>query len=82
MTKEYCNLVHCSCSSKPGFTVEFHRVDLFFWWNRLSTTEELAKAMNKKLTQGMAEHNKAMAAAKTEEEKETIVRFSNPLKLL
>ena len=38
--------------------------------------------MNKKLTQGMAEHNKAMAAAKTEEEKETIVRFSNPLKLL
>ncbi|KAK6132782.1 hypothetical protein DH2020_033460 [Rehmannia glutinosa] len=39
---------------------------------RLSTIEELAKAMNKKLTQGMAEHNKAMAAAKTEEEKETI----------
>ncbi|XP_057795922.1 apoptosis inhibitor 5-like protein API5 [Salvia miltiorrhiza] len=39
---------------------------------RLGTTEELAKAMNKKLTQGMAEHNKAMAAAKTEEEKETI----------
>lgn len=32
--------------------------------------------MNKKLTQGMAEHNKAMAAAKTEEEKETIVGFS------
>ncbi|PIN16026.1 Apoptosis inhibitor 5/fibroblast growth factor 2-interacting factor 2 [Handroanthus impetiginosus] len=39
---------------------------------RLSTIEELAKAMNKKLTQGMAEHNKAMAAAKTEEEKEVI----------
>ncbi|KAH6795663.1 hypothetical protein C2S51_036649 [Perilla frutescens var. frutescens] len=39
---------------------------------RLSTTEDLAKAMNKKLTQGMAEHNKAIAAAKTEEEKETI----------
>ncbi|KAL6561775.1 Apoptosis inhibitor 5 [Orobanche minor] len=39
---------------------------------RLSTVEELAKAMNKKLTQGMSEHNKAMAAAKTEEEKETI----------
>ncbi|GER53455.1 apoptosis inhibitor [Striga asiatica] len=42
---------------------------------RLSTIEELAKAMNKKLTQGMAEHNKAVAAAKTEEEKETIVGF-------
>ncbi|GFP78639.1 cytochrome p450 71a3 [Phtheirospermum japonicum] len=39
---------------------------------RLSTIEELSKAMNKKLTQGMAEHNKAMAAAKTDEEKETI----------
>ncbi|KAL8510147.1 hypothetical protein ACS0TY_017101 [Phlomoides rotata] len=39
---------------------------------RLSTIEELARAMNKKLTQGMAEHNKAIAAAKTEEEKETI----------
>ncbi|KAL0282628.1 UNVERIFIED_CONTAM: Apoptosis inhibitor 5-like protein API5 [Sesamum angustifolium] len=38
----------------------------------LSTIEELAKAMNKKLTQGMAEHNKAMAAAKTEDEKEVI----------
>ncbi|KAL2496449.1 Apoptosis inhibitory protein 5 (API5) [Forsythia ovata] len=39
---------------------------------RLSTIEDLAKAMNKKLTQGMAEHNKAMAAAKTEEEKDVI----------
>ncbi|CAA2976226.1 Hypothetical predicted protein [Olea europaea subsp. europaea] len=39
---------------------------------RLSTMEDLAKAMNKKLTQGMAEHNKAMAAAKTEEEKNVI----------
>lgn len=37
--------------------------------------EDLAKAMNKKLTQGMAEHNKAMAAAKTEEEKNVIVGF-------
>lgn len=27
----------------------------------------------KKLTQGMAEHNKAMSAAKTDEEKNTIV---------
>ncbi|XP_031117947.1 apoptosis inhibitor 5-like protein API5 [Ipomoea triloba] len=41
---------------------------------RLSTTEDLARAMNKKLTQGMAEHNKAMAAAKTEEEKDAIKR--------
>ncbi|XP_051135860.1 apoptosis inhibitor 5-like protein API5 [Andrographis paniculata] len=39
---------------------------------RLSTIEELAKSMNKKLTQGMAEHNKTMAAAKSEEEKEVI----------
>ncbi|CAA0808690.1 Apoptosis inhibitory protein 5 (API5 [Striga hermonthica] len=39
---------------------------------RLSTIEELAKAMIKKLTQGMTEHNKAMTAAKTDEEKETI----------
>ncbi|KAL0406759.1 UNVERIFIED_CONTAM: Apoptosis inhibitor 5-like protein API5 [Sesamum latifolium] len=39
---------------------------------RLNTIEELAKAMNKKLTQGMAEHNKAMAAAKTEDDKEVI----------
>ncbi|KAL9160283.1 hypothetical protein ABFS82_08G189000 [Erythranthe guttata] len=39
---------------------------------RLSIIEDLAKAMNKKLTQGMAEHNKAMTAAKTEEEKEAI----------
>ncbi|KAL3821231.1 hypothetical protein ACJIZ3_007136 [Penstemon smallii] len=39
---------------------------------RLSTIEDLAKAMNKKLTQGMTEHNKAMAAAKTEEEKDVI----------
>ncbi|KAK6932639.1 Apoptosis inhibitory 5, partial [Dillenia turbinata] len=39
---------------------------------RLSNIEELARATMKKLTQGMAEHNKAMAAAKTDEAKENI----------
>lgn len=39
---------------------------------RLSTIEDLTRAMLKKLTQGMAEHNKAMAAAKTDEEKSNI----------
>ncbi|KAK6132814.1 hypothetical protein DH2020_033457 [Rehmannia glutinosa] len=42
---------------------------------RLSTIEELAKAMNKKLTQGWRSTIKQMAAAKTEEEKETILVF-------
>lgn len=35
--------------------------------------EDLARATMKKLTQGMAEHNKAMATAKTEEAKASIV---------
>ncbi|KAF5183791.1 Apoptosis inhibitor 5-like protein api5 [Thalictrum thalictroides] len=39
---------------------------------RLTNVEDLARATMKKLTQGMAEHNKAMAAAKTEEEKANI----------
>ncbi|XP_065877226.1 apoptosis inhibitor 5-like protein API5 [Euphorbia lathyris] len=39
---------------------------------RLSNVEELTRATSKKLTQGMAEHNKAMAAAKTDEAKDTI----------
>ncbi|CAN6444218.1 unnamed protein product [Victoria cruziana] len=39
---------------------------------RLSNIEDLAKATIKKLTQGMAEHNKAMASAKTEEAKTAI----------
>ncbi|XP_052207537.1 apoptosis inhibitor 5-like protein API5 isoform X2 [Diospyros lotus] len=39
---------------------------------RLRTTEDLTKAMVKKLTQGMSEHNKAMTAAKTDEEKDII----------
>ncbi|RWR96379.1 apoptosis inhibitor 5-like protein API5 isoform X1 [Cinnamomum micranthum f. kanehirae] len=36
---------------------------------RLSNVEDLARATMKKLTQGMSEHNKAMAAAKTDDEK-------------
>ncbi|KAJ4982351.1 hypothetical protein NE237_033188 [Protea cynaroides] len=39
---------------------------------RLSSVEELARATMKKLTQGMAEHGKAMAAAKTDEAKASI----------
>ncbi|KAK9152926.1 hypothetical protein Sjap_000406 [Stephania japonica] len=39
---------------------------------RLTNAEDLARGTMKKLTQGMAEHNKAMAAAKTEEEKTNI----------
>lgn len=35
--------------------------------------EELAKASNKKLAQGMSEHNKAMSAAKTEADKVAVV---------
>lgn len=40
---------------------------------RLNNIEELTRATMKKLTQGMAEHNKSMAAAKTDEAKEKIV---------
>uniref|UniRef100_A0A166DVV8 Apoptosis inhibitor 5 n=1 Tax=Daucus carota subsp. sativus TaxID=79200 RepID=A0A166DVV8_DAUCS len=39
---------------------------------RLNCVEELAKAANKKLTQGMAEHSKAMSTAKSDEEKANI----------
>lgn len=39
---------------------------------RLSNIEELSRATMKKLTQGMAEHNKAMAAAKSDEAKDKI----------
>ncbi|OWM77377.1 apoptosis inhibitor 5-like protein API5 [Punica granatum] len=39
---------------------------------RLNVVEELTRATMKKLTQGMAEHNKAMASAKTEDEKNTV----------
>lgn len=40
---------------------------------RLTTVEDLTRATMKKLTQGMADHNKEMAAAKTDEAKEKIV---------
>ncbi|KAJ9671524.1 hypothetical protein PVL29_025296 [Vitis rotundifolia] len=39
---------------------------------RLSTLEDLSRATSKKLTQGITEHNKAMAAAKTEEAKDIV----------
>ncbi|KAK3207032.1 hypothetical protein Dsin_021078 [Dipteronia sinensis] len=39
---------------------------------RLTNVEDLTRATMKKLTQGMAEHNKAMAAAKSDEAKDSI----------
>lgn len=44
---------------------------------RLTVVEELAKAANKKLTQGMSELNKALSAAKTDTEKEEVVMDRN-----
>jgi hypothetical protein len=41
----------------------------------LKNVEEFTRATIKKLTQGMAENNKSMANAKTDEEKEKIVSF-------
>ena len=46
---------------------------IFYLICRLSNVEELTRATMKKLTQGMAEHNKAMAAAKSDEAKDSIV---------
>ena len=37
--------------------------------------EDLARATMKKLTQGMSDHNKAMAAAKDDAAKADIVRY-------
>lgn len=39
---------------------------------RLNSVEELTRGTMKKLTQGMADHNKAMSAAKSDEEKNAI----------
>jgi hypothetical protein len=44
---------------------------------RLTVVEEMAKAANKKLTQGMAELNKALSAAKTDTEKAEVVMNRN-----
>lgn len=44
-----------------------------FSFSRLKNVEDFARATIKKLTQGMAEDNKSMANAKTDEEKEKIV---------
>jgi hypothetical protein len=40
---------------------------------RLTVVEESAKATNRKFTQGMSEHNKAMSAAKTDAAKADVV---------
>jgi hypothetical protein len=42
---------------------------------RLTGTEETVRAASKRLTQGMADFNKAITSAKTEEEKTKIVSF-------
>ena len=44
---------------------------------RLTVVEELAKAANKKLTQGMSELNKALSAAKTDTERAEAVMDYN-----
>ncbi|KAB5560664.1 hypothetical protein DKX38_005621 [Salix brachista] len=41
-------------------------------FSELNSVEDLTRATMKKLTQGMAEHNKAMAAAKSDEAKDNI----------
>lgn len=50
-------------------------------WYRLNNVEELTRATMKKLTQGMAEHSKAMAAAKSDEAKGSIVSLSLDIEL-
>lgn len=55
-----------------------HTWDLVWLFEcRLTNVEDLARATMKKLTQGMAEHNKTMAAAKTEEDKASVVSIYN-----
>ncbi|KAE7995790.1 hypothetical protein FH972_000558 [Carpinus fangiana] len=49
---------------------DWRRDELYLW---LSNVVELTRATMKKLTQGMAEHNKAMAAAKSDEAKNSIM---------
>ena len=48
---------------------------LLFEMCRLTGTEETVRAASKRLTQGMADFNKAISSAKTEEEKTKIVSF-------
>ena len=48
---------------------------LLFEIRRLTGTEETVRAASKRLTQGMADFNKAISSAKTEEEKTKIVSF-------
>lgn len=48
---------------------------LLFEECRLTGTEETVRAASKRLTQGLADFNKAISSAKTEEEKTKIVSF-------
>jgi hypothetical protein len=49
---------------------------LLFEVRRLIGTEETVRAASKRLTQGMADFNKAISSAKTEGEKTKIVSFA------
>lgn len=63
------DILHGGLSSCCTFITESVLIDC----RRLSYVEELTRATMKKLTQGMAEKNKAMAAAKSDEAKDSIV---------
>jgi hypothetical protein len=81
-------LSYCFCSY-PFMYMEMWTMDLGWGWEvclqlvvnkflgvgncRLTVVEESAKATNRKLTQGMSEHNKAMSAAKTDAAKADVV---------
>lgn len=55
----------CICFERQNF-VEYHR---------MNCVEDLVRATTKKLTKGIAEHSKALAAAGSDESKASIVRY-------
>lgn len=55
---------------KPASRPKRHKASHFFL---LASVEDLTKATMKKQIQGTSEHNKAMSAAKTDEEKSSVV---------
>ncbi|RVW79159.1 Apoptosis inhibitor 5-like protein API5 [Vitis vinifera] len=63
---------HAIAPGAKGTNVANLCLNLKLSFDRLTHVEELARATMKKLTQGMAEHNKAMAAAKSDEAKDNI----------
>ncbi|KAF1861616.1 hypothetical protein Lal_00026004 [Lupinus albus] len=65
----FINRFLCQASPDLGFLNVNYKVDLEVLLNNV---EEFTRATIKKLTQGMAENNKSLANAKTDEEKEKI----------